>query len=106
MPCLQVLLVLQCHLLILGSDLCHYLGQVLALRSVHIHLHSGLGDLGTELHHILKKPEPSTDLSDLLRMASQGWYHSAQLEIERYLDWHALHAVTLEVCFLSLSVTL
>lgn len=61
MPCFQFFLVLLCHLLILGPDFCHDLSQILAFRSVDIHVDSRLGDLVTKLDNFLKKKRKSIE---------------------------------------------
>lgn len=53
MPHFELLLVLQCYLLILSPHLLHDLGQVLSFRSVNIHMDANLGDLGTQFSNIL-----------------------------------------------------
>lgn len=65
MPCFQFFLVLLCHLLILGPDFCHDLSQILAFRSVDIHVDSRLGNLVTKLDNFLKK-EKKVDRKSLL----------------------------------------
>lgn len=53
MPCFDLLLVLQCYLLILSPHLLHDLGHVLPFRSVNIHTDASLGDLDTQFCNFL-----------------------------------------------------
>lgn len=53
MPGFELLLVLQCYLLIAGPHFRHDLTQVLSFRSVNINTDANLGDLGSQLGNIL-----------------------------------------------------
>lgn len=56
-PRFEVVAVLQCDPLVIGSHVLHHPGQVLALRGVDVHVDGRLGDLGTQLSDILLRGE-------------------------------------------------
>lgn len=59
MPHLEFLLVLQCNSLVLSPHFLHDLGQVLAFRSIDVHVDANLGDLGAQLNNILSRGKQS-----------------------------------------------
>lgn len=58
-PCFEFLLVLKCDPLVLSPHFLHDLGQVLAFRSIDIHMDANLGDLGAQLNNILSRRKQS-----------------------------------------------
>lgn len=53
-PSLEVFCILQSTFFIVGPHVLHDLGQVLTFGGVYIHLHTRLGDLIPQLHHLLQ----------------------------------------------------